>query len=170
MKQTGRQSQGLVFVEASVLRLSYTRSIRRWTHTVRALDASPREQVALVAVLLVESSARPRWVRSLEWLAALPLRAGVLGPLGRRLAGTLTLGPWQMRGAEWNRAVAAQQALTYLRADGPAAHDLVRLAEHWNGPHANAADRPVRYADALLLAARSASRLVEANATQTLPC
>lgn len=126
---------------------SSSRTYRRWAALVVKEEIVEAEAVAVLAILLVEMSARTASMRAIEWIAAAVLRAGLLGRWGKERAARMTLGPLQMRAAPFMMDAALREAQRRVSRVEPL--DAPSLAAAWNGPRADSANRPVPYTEAL---------------------
>ncbi len=157
MVETG--SASLRYVQATTWRLSRRSEVRRWVRAISIQERCSCLSEALVAILLVEMTARPLAARALEWMIALPLRSPMGGPwrdLGRRI----TVGPLQLRGGARSRDTAISQARALLRHAGVDAKNMDELATFWNGPLALDRAGALCYSDALEIAHPLARRLL----------
>lgn len=150
-----------VYVWKSIERLSTSLLVQRWTKTIKALAVHRDQGTTLVAVLLIECSARPRIVRILEWSVAFVFRSGLLGDRARRRGHAMTVGPLQMKAAPFNREAAVEAALFLLGKECEVLKSPWQLAELWNGPGANSVDQILPYGIALELAIPIAERILE---------
>lgn len=147
------------YVQSAAWRLARRPAVRRWVHSIVLGRSSTSECVALVAVLLVEMSARRRAVRALEWAVALPLRKFPC-PAVRRAGMKITTGPFQMSGGPWSREEAVSAARERLHRCGLAEHSIPDLARCWNGNLFAEMAGPLDYANALSITWPEAARLV----------
>lgn len=159
--RNGGRYDAQLYVFKTAARLAKGRQHRRWSAAVNCLNASVAEKEALLTLMLVESTARPRLARLMEWLVVFPLRKGMLGSVGRNRARKMSVGPLQMRGAPFNRRKAICMALLRLR-EGPSVADQVdELGRYWNGLRADDDAHPIRYSDALALVRPIARRSLD---------
>lgn len=140
-------------VDRALLRLSDSQCTRSVATYATEAGASSDEVELLVAISLVERSARPIDARALEWLVAIPLRAGLLGARLRRRAERISVGPFQIRGAPFRLRDCVYQALCLVRENNLTSISLDEVAAIWNGPFADHSG-PIPYTVALELALR----------------
>jgi len=103
-----------------------------WVREICAQESNPAIREALVALLLVESTARPLDARFVEWATRVLLLSVPLGNVRRR-GRSLTVGPLQLRGGAWSRTAAVTQARTLLNDVFNGQPDVEALAACWNG-------------------------------------
>ncbi len=154
----GQRSRPINYLRSLLWRLAQGRRAHRWAREVCTREADEQWRHGLIAILLVEMSARPQLARALEWAVALPLRSAPQGPwtqLGRRI----TVGPLQLRNGAFKRVRAIEEARAVLHSWGGNPRDFEGLAQLWNGPLSARGSSSVRYDDALRLAYPLAVRL-----------
>lgn len=154
-----------VYVWKSIERLSTSLLVQRWAKTIKSLAVDGEQRKTLVAVLLVECSARPRIVRIFEWSVAFVFRSGLLGDRARRRGHAITVGPLQMKAAPFNREAAVKAALSLLGKEREVLRSRWQLAELWNGPAANSVEQILPYGIALELAMPIAERILEQDSS-----
>lgn len=137
------------YLDAALFRVAATQQTRRWAAAIRRQTEDRDERCNLLCVLLVESCARPRTARVLEWVVSWLLRSGLLGTVGSRRGARMTLGPLQLRRSPFDRNAAVERSLEVLRTEQPDL-SLDELAALWNGSPGGLA-RPI-YIKALTLA------------------
>lgn len=150
-----------LYVWKSIERGSTSLLVQRWTKTIQSLAVNGEQRTTLVAVLLVECSARPRIVRIFEWSVAFVFRSGLLGARALRRGRGMTVGPLQMKAAPFKREAAVERALSLLGKEREVLKCPWQLAELWNGPGANSVDQILPYGIALELAMPIAERILE---------
>lgn len=114
-------------------RLARTRTVRKIVNCVNESDADTAACRVVVAISLVEMSARPTDARLVEWLFALPGRTGLLGRRVQRWSEARTVGPLQLRCGPFRVRNAVKTALGALEG---ARIDLAvpeQIAAFWNG-------------------------------------
>jgi hypothetical protein len=122
-----------------------SRGFKRFAGCLAETPLRDRDREILLAILLVEMTARPTLVRMLEWALALT---------GRWLALPVrwlpsTLGPFQMRDAPFAFQQAARVAAKRIEHEP---YDAVSLARSWHGAAGRERGARVGYADALRIA------------------
>jgi hypothetical protein len=147
------------YVGGAIRRLARTSRVRKWVEEICSQEPERPIRLALVAVLLVESAARPRSARVVEWAMAVPLRSMPVESWARR-GRAMTVGPLQLAGAPWNRRRSIDCARARLAAAEMDSADVVALAHFWNGSRASGDRGSLDYADALRMAMASAHRLI----------
>ena len=130
---------------------------RRWARTVATASRTIELKEAILAVLLVEVSARPATARAVEWASSYLLRHSPIPPLRQR-GEKLTVGPLQLQGGPWQRKLAVDRAVAILVDSQESLSDNSELARIWNGT-VNGRPRK-RYVSALDVARPIAQRLL----------
>ena len=147
-------------------RLAHSGKGRRWTSIVREVGESDEWQIAIMALWLVEMSARPASARALEWLVALSFRH-TPGPWRPR-AMSITVGPLQISGGRWSARFAIRAALDRLRWSGVHPRDIESIGRCWNGS-CDEAQLSFPYIAALDIARSYAARMVRETVGTALP-
>lgn len=127
-----------VWIRGRLLQVRATSRFRRLSGTIQREVADAETSDALRAILLVEMSARPTFVRALEWIAGWTT-------CGRLAA---TRGPLQLRDAPFDFRAAVHQAAVIVGQTDDDAH----LAVLWNGSVTRDPGSRVSYTTALLQA------------------
>lgn len=115
-------------------RLSRTRTVERILLYLVESDAGRAECRAVVAISLVEMSARPMDARLLEWSLVLPGRSGVLGLRLKCWSEARTVGPLQLQHGPLSLRAAVESAIHRLQSARIDLSNLDEIAVFWNGP------------------------------------
>ena len=133
MSSTTGQLNGHHLLEARLRALAESELVRRIVRYSYDAGADHSEAALLAAIAITECSARPADARAIEWLVALPLRFGLLGPQANRWSSRLTVGPFQMQEAPFSLKASVGELLRRVKKLGLAQQSLEEVARIWNG-------------------------------------
>lgn len=151
-------------IEAAIQRMARRSFARRWARAIAdpTHPITTNERAILLAILLVECTARPKVVRAIEWVVAVPLRTGLLGNGARSVGEGITVGPFQQPASPFRREAAVTVAANRLTMRPGTVQSTTEMARYWNGP-ASETNGPMPYGRAIRLALPYAERLLRSH-------
>lgn len=121
--------------------------VRRYVTAIDQAEIPELLKPWLSALVLVESSARPAWFRSLEWVVFMAGRLPLVSSVGGERLRRLSVGPLQIRNGPWSFEQALRVAARRLAALNELTARSVAVA--WHGAWEREPGARVGYEDAL---------------------
>jgi hypothetical protein len=140
-----------------------SRAYRRYAERLSHLELEPRVRHLLLAILLVEMSARSGTCRAVEWILAFLARTFRIRCVMRR---PRTLGPFQMQNAPFHFEQAVAKAASLIERQP---REVESIARFWHGVAQRERGARVGYATALQIAMSKVGMSACENERQVRP-